>query len=273
VLGLLVTLLLVGVTLAVLLWAGTVFLQGYWYTEPNPDAYWQGPAAAGALTLFLLVWCLLDVNAAHGPNQPNEPYDTLFRFSAREEMDSQPAKRIWSVKKGTPEPVPYDRRRIGQDKWEYRDANDRPWSPLGVEAILIERDGEKMRFDLDMSADSGYATYVSPDGWAMPEYDLGRPSTYRFGRFFVNMLLNGLHFAVWFVCLWLLLRFQWSHALGLAFVLWLVMTLVVVPILMIRCGEVAREGATAAATTWRAGPRAGPVYATANPAPHGARLA
>jgi hypothetical protein len=249
----LLILLVVGVTLAVLLWVATVFLQGYWYTEPSADAYWQAPAAAGALTLFLLVWCLLNVSASHDPNQilPYEPYDTLFRFSAREEMASQPAKRIWSVKKGTSEPIPYDRRRIAQDKWEYRDQSERPWRPLGVEAILIERDGQRMRFELDKSTDSGYASYVSSDGWVMPEYDLGRSTTFRVGRFVMNLLLNGLHLALWFVCLWLLLRFQWSHALGLAFVLWLVMTLLIVPMLMIRCGEVGREGATPAATAVR----------------------
>jgi hypothetical protein len=251
VLGLVIILLLAGMTLSVLLWIGTVFLQGYFYTEPNPNVYWQAPAAGSALTLFLLLWCLLNVSAAHppGPVLPYEPYDTLFRFSAQDYLSSQPAKQIWSLKKNTKEPIPYERRRIGQDKYEYRDAVNKPWSPVGVEAVLVEKGDEKIRFDLDKTGASGSLRYVSDQGWAMPEYDLGQPSIFRWGRFLVNLFLNLFHLALWFACLWLLLRFQWVHALGLAVVLWLVMTLAVVPMLMIRCGEVARQGTPAASAT------------------------
>ena len=47
-----------------------------------------------------------------------------------------------------------------------------------------------------------------------------------------GVLLNVLHLGVWFVCLWLLLRFQWSHALGLAAAVWLVLTLTFLPPLL-----------------------------------------
>jgi hypothetical protein len=36
--------------------------------------------------------------------------------------------------------------------------------------------------------------------------------------------------------LWLLLRFQWHHALGLAVVLWLSLILTIVPILLAKAG-------------------------------------
>jgi hypothetical protein len=245
VLGLLFILLLVGVTLAVLLWVGTVFLQGYFYTEPNADAYWQGPAAGAAVMLFLLAWCVLNLSAEYGAQVP---YDTLFRFSATEEMDSVPATKIWAVKKGVKDPIEFDRHRLDQTRYEYINpgTNER-WRFLGVEAIVLQpREGEKMRFDRDKDAVSGSKEFISADGWGMGENNLGRPSIFRSGRFVMNLLLNGLHFALWFVCLWLLLRFQWSHALGLAFIMWLAMTVTVVPMLMIRCGEVAQEGATAA---------------------------
>jgi hypothetical protein len=39
-----------------------------------------------------------------------------------------------------------------------------------------------------------------------------------------------LHLIVWFLCLWLLLRFQWGHALGLACVAWLVLTFFLPPL-------------------------------------------
>jgi len=253
VLGLLIVLLLTGITLGVALLAATVFLQGYWYTEPNPNVLWAAPAAGGALTLFLLLWCVLDVNATH---DLEIPYDTLFRFSATEELDERPAEKIWAVRPAVKEPILYTRRRIDQNHYEYvTPVKNEKWSFLGVQAILLEDNtgklgekGEKTRFDLDKNADSGSSRYVSPQGWAMGENNLGLPSTFRFGRFLANVLLNLFHFALWFVCLWLLLRFQWAHALGLAFVVWLVMTLLVLPMLLTHAGEVGRARSTPSAS-------------------------
>jgi len=253
VLGLLIVLLLVGVTLSVVLWVGTVFLQGYFYTEANADAYWQAPAAGAALTLFLLLWCVLDVNATHDQVLPYEPYDTLFRFSAVEDMDKRPAEKIWAVRAGVKEPIPYESRRTGQNSYEYVDvATKKPWSFVGVEAILLEDSagkigdkGEKIRFDLNKNADSGSSRFVDAQGWGMGENNLGLPSKFFFGRLLANLLLNLFHLVLWFLCLWLLLRFQWTHALGLAIVLWLVMTLTVLPMLMTRSGEIARPQPTA----------------------------
>ena len=59
----------------------------------------------------------------------------------------------------------------------------------------------------------------------------------------MSVLLNFGFLAVWFVCLWLLLRFQWSHALGLAVAFWAAMTLFVLPPLLTRAEEVARQRA------------------------------
>src|SRR5262245_11856453 len=64
VLSLLVILLVVGVAVLVLLWAGSLFLQSYYYTEPTEQLYWKAPAAAGALFVFWLVWCLINANSA-----------------------------------------------------------------------------------------------------------------------------------------------------------------------------------------------------------------
>jgi hypothetical protein len=250
VLGLLVIIVVIGVTLSVLLWVGTVYLQSYFYTEPSAGAYWQAPAAGAALALFLLVWCLLNVNTPHDPGQvlPYEPYDTLFRFSPVEDLDKEPANKIWAVRKGVKDPIPFERRRTGQNSYEYVDVvtKRQRWSFTGVEAILLEPHdkGEKIRFELDKKLldDTGSSRYVSEQGWVMGESNLGQPSTFRTGRFLANLLLNLFHLALWFVCLWMLLHFQWSHALGLAVVLWLVMTLAFVPMLMSRCGEVARGG-------------------------------
>ena len=56
------------------------------------------------------------------------------------------------------------------------------------------------------------------------------------GLTFINLLLNAVFFGVWFACLWLLLRFQWPHALGLAVPLWATFVLIIVPMLITRSG-------------------------------------
>ena len=55
----------------------------------------------------------------------------------------------------------------------------------------------------------------------------GQITTPHGGHTVLAIVLNLLHLGVWFACLWLLLRFQWPHALLGAAILWLVMTFVV----------------------------------------------
>jgi hypothetical protein len=55
----------------------------------------------------------------------------------------------------------------------------------------------------------------------------------------LNLFFNFGHLIVWFLGLWLLLRFQWGHALGFAVVAWLVMTLTILPMLLSYAGAAA----------------------------------
>ena len=122
---------------------------------------------------------------------------------------------------------------------EYRSAdNDRPWNGTGVEAILLKRDDHEIRMERvpEQQREQGaYREFVSNDGWTMTEYESGPtgiPSSFRVGRFIANLVLNALHFVLWFLCLWLLMRFLWAHAFVGAVVLWLVTTLTVLPMLL-----------------------------------------
>ncbi len=45
---------------------------------------------------------------------------------------------------------------------------------------------------------------------------------------------------MWFLSLWLLLRFQWPHALGLAVAFWLVM-LFILPMILTKAESVRKE--------------------------------
>ncbi len=83
----------------------------------------------------------------------------------------------------------------------------------------------------------------------------------------MNLLLNGLHLVVWFACLWLLLRFQWPHALGMALVCWLVVTVIVIPPLLNKAEVVAYQRhppgrpSTPGTSSRRPTPRTDPVLA------------
>ncbi len=221
-----------------------MFLQGYIYTEPSPQLYWQAPAAGGVLTLFLLLWCVL-VAKSDGATPSDIPYDTLFHFSPRVDLLKEPAKEIWAIYKDGAE-KPYERDRLNQTAYRYvykKVSPSKPWRDDGVAAVKLVIDGETLLFKRAPS-DGSYGQFVSDQGWVMKEYGdgpTGVPTIFRWGRFLMNLILNFGLLAILWLCLWLLLRFQWSHALGLAFVLWLGFTLIVLPILLNSAAEVAQR--------------------------------
>jgi hypothetical protein len=231
------------IALALFFYVGAMFLQGYIYTEPSQDLYWQAPAAGGALALFLALWCVL-VASAEGATPRDIPYDTVFHFTPNVDLLKEPPREIWAVYKDGQE-KPYKRDRLGQTTYRYVDPSytpSRPWKGDGVEGIILIIDGEKLLFKRVPSSESYYSEFVSDNGWIMKEYadgPTGMPSAFRWSRFLMTLLLNFGHLLLWWLCLWLLLRFQWGHALGLAFVLWLVCTLSILPMLLSSAAEVA----------------------------------
>jgi hypothetical protein len=225
---------------------GALFLQGYIYTEPSAELFWQAPAAGGVMMVFFMLWGILIVNA-EGASPRDIPYDTVFRFSPRvDRFPEEPAKEIWAVYKDGTE-KPYTRERRGQTNWRYVDTKvspPRPWRDDGVTGVKLVIDNEPLHFKRVQGTGGSYSEYVSDNGWIMKEYGdgpTGNPSMFRWGRFLMNLALNFGHFLAWWLCLWLLLRFQWSHALGLGFILWLVFTLSVLPMLLNYAAEVAQN--------------------------------
>jgi hypothetical protein len=230
---------------------GTVFLQGYFYTETNPGALWQAPVAALALTAFLLLWCWWNINDPR-TQTGYVPYDTLVRFNPELRMTDEPVKTFWSIDKYGNKRE-YKAHKIPQgpgntitqykEKGETGDTEKR-WSAANVEAIIIEHGGQTYRFE--PRKDEDYDYFVSPEGWFMMQYDTGvtgLPRMFSFWLLCANMFLNLFHLALWFVCLWLLLRFEWAHALGLALAFWLVVTLFVLPPLFAQVAAVAGQTA------------------------------
>jgi hypothetical protein len=238
-------LLVIGLVLSGLLWAGTLWVQGYIYNEPAGGLEWRAPAAGAAVAVFLAVWCLLNYNLGE-PGVTELPFDTWWSFSPTETSPARPWRKFWSVKNGKEVEYIYQSRvGLGGGQHQYVDAQTmkQPWSRESgglVQAVIIEEDGTKVRFDLQMPPGGKFkpderARYVEEDGRhrVLTEDDVqaGQMTHFRNSLFLGYVLLNALLFAVWFAAIWLLLRFQWSHALGLAAVLWLATMLVIFPVL------------------------------------------
>lgn len=170
------------------------------------------------------------------------------------------------VLKGARE-VPYVLRRTGPRRKEFVEdvPNGKPWSRSDSDGIIAqikvkegsreatfqaelvvedEKDAQgnvvkKVRFRpnkfttwLGTESEQGLR-YNEVNGWRVMTADqIGQVSESAWGTFVLSFVVNLLHLAVWFVCLWLLLRYQWAHALGLALVFWFVMTLFVVPMVL-----------------------------------------
>jgi hypothetical protein len=255
VLGLLFILLLIGAALAVLFWVGTLWFQGYIYNEPAGELYWRAPAAAAALTVFLGLMCFLTYRHL-GNIDPLE-------FSARQD---QRFDQFWAVEKGGKK-VLYRRRGAGSllSGTEYVAADSqpsRPWKRTDSEsrlfdAIVVQEGPDKKEVKFKLRQPEGgkfregeQAVYAEEGGRrVMTENNIGEVSTTRGWLVVAYLLLNVLHFVVWFACLWLLLRFQWSHALGLAFVFWLIATFAIVPMVLRRAEQAAPPPATPATSS------------------------
>ncbi len=252
--------------LAALLWGGTRLIQAALYETGEPDLYWRAPAAAAALTAFFGVWALLNYRAAE-PGQAELPFDGLFNFTT-EQVSERPVPEFW-VLRGERQ-MKYTSRVLPSTppRREYKDENGQVWQAERAadgDTIVIQEGKDKtpVRFKAVMPSDTRkerhVERYVEEGGRRYLDGDTfgrnGLIMTPRGGGSFVRVAINVLHFVAWFVVLWLLLRFQWPHALGLAAALWLVMTFVA-PYLFREFVKVkaAKAAPTQAAYVFPAGP-------------------
>jgi hypothetical protein len=242
--------LVIGAALVVFFLVGTLFLQGYLYTEPAEQLSWRAPAAGAALMMFFGLLCVSEANIDPTRTPKRNPLYPLI-YSPDEDMSPKEVQYLWAVRRvgrDKTEEVKYELKKynIGpMQRTEYVQAaaREKHWNSAGVEAILIEVDGQKDRFMAPKKTPEGsYRRFVDADGWSMAEYDsgpTGKPERFRLDWFLGNLLLNLFHLGLWFACLWVLLRFQWPHALGLAVPLWLVVSLTVLPILLTQARSLA----------------------------------
>jgi hypothetical protein len=257
---LIVLLFLVWAVLAALLVAWSVWFQGYLYTQASTGLPWRGPAAAGIIVLPLLVWVVCDYRSITEPASQGR-YRTLYEFSSSE--DSKPFTELH---------VPHAK---GEDVYKLRPGTGRPeyrlnglpkgrLLPNRPDKIVVIENGEKHTFEPERDAQGNFKQrqpsswgisrqteplrYLDNDGRVMTEDNLGQVTTFRGGVLVGNLLLNFFLLAACFAALWPIVRFQWSHALLQAVVLWVVLELFVVPGILTRAEQVARERSVPRAT-------------------------
>lgn len=261
-------LVMVALVLMALLWIGALWIQGYIYNEAAESMHWRGVAAGAIITVLFAGWCFLNYR------DPGA-YDPLFNFNPN---TTKQYDTIVSVKRVGEETqrTTYTLHKAGHTS-QYRDSLNRPWKrsdPDGiVEAIEVEEDGRTIRFlaelkdvPLPVEKDSQTpnekdkspaervmtkqfktipARYVEEGGRrVMAENTNFIVETTRWGVVLLYILLNVLHLALWLVCMWLILRFQFSHALGLAFVFWLAFTVIILPMLLDQARVLGEEKGT-----------------------------
>jgi hypothetical protein len=245
---------LVIIGLVVLLWlvlmgflfAWTLWFQAYIYTEPVGQLWWRAPAAGTALALFLVLWIVVDYRAVKNNPDARYPYGPLQEMTLAARTPEPFAKLYVPVNENTE--VEYTREKAfdGQKtQYVYRRGQEKmPGNPPKI--IVVEND-QKTVFEPDHDAKGQFKRergqplfYRDKKGRALREGTFEPEPTYRVFPALLGLFLNGAFLALWFVCLWLLLRYQLWHALGLAVVLYVVMLLFVLGPVLSRAEDVAR---------------------------------
>jgi hypothetical protein len=257
---LLITLVLITLVLFALFLGGGLVAQGYLYQEPADRLPLRALAGAVLVSSFVALWVMIDARA------PGK-YDTFFRFSPyqtkeftefeavrwvapdgvnlKKDEGGNKAEVLVKFKKGTGSRSntfveaatgePFQLNSSGKSGESY------------MTGAILARPGpeaEPVRFDATTREQGSRVNYVTgPEGRQFKEKGGSRyvqadqlgvvyePST---GAIVLALLINLLHFVVWFAAFWPILQFTRGHAFILATVFALVTMLVVMPLLFER---------------------------------------
>lgn len=251
---LLLILVLITLILFALFLGGTLVAQGYLYQQPADRLPLRALAAALLVGLFLTVWVWIDRGS---PGR----YDTFFEFAPYQTQEFTEFEAIrWLSPDGTRlkvdeagnliEATAKFRRAGGTRAAPFlEEGTDSPFQLNGASktgesfmtaAIRLrpDPDAEPIRLNARLNSKTRVPTYtndqrfVEENGSRYVQFDqlgvLYVPST---RTVVIALLLNLLHFVVWFVAFWLILRFTSGHALGLTVVMGLITMLLVMPLL------------------------------------------
>jgi hypothetical protein len=258
VLILVVLVLLLWVVLGVLLTGWSLWFQSALYTEPSTGIVWRGPLAASAIMVVVVVWVVFAYRAPGRfqpfwmpPSETTKPFDELrvpLPGGGEEVYKRRPGSTLEYRLKGQPRGKPL------------------PGTPS---RIIVVEDGERYTFEPERDEQGNFKrrkvpggdsdeplVYRDEKGRVMQEGSLGRLVVFHGGRLAGNIVLHVVLLASAFLGLWLLVRFQWAHALGQAVVLSLLLLLFIVPQLLSRAETAGRARRTAQALMRADHPRA-----------------
>lgn len=230
------TFLLTLVGLFGLFWGGTLLLQGYLYSLPPERLPLRAGIGAAVMTVFLSFWVHLD-------QESPDTYNTFFEFAAEDIIEFDQVTAVKRNRIGQESQVVYRLKAGGRRTIDYVDSTGQPFArntpDSMVVAVLIEQDDQQIRLDAPLDDkgrfqpdEDGRIVYSEAEGDRyMTDFAIGKLIDPKLGRVFANLLLNLVHFLLWFVVFWLALRFQWPHALGLAAIFGFAAMLLLMPVL------------------------------------------
>ncbi|WP_020469452.1 hypothetical protein [Zavarzinella formosa] len=226
------------VGLVVVLWAGSVYLQGWLYSDVASKMPLRALAGALIIAGFLTGWCMIY------KGDPGR-FDTLVNFSREKtegvyhEIDS--VRRVGKEEK---KPVKYVRNPGGRGATTEFLTTDgqKPWTRSDsdgmVVAILVkEKDQpEPTRFNAKLDPGDKFPVnglrYVQPNtNRYMDEASLGTIYRVRSWSIIGNLFANFLHLAIWCAVLCFIMRFEFGNAVAFGLVLWAITMFVVQPAL------------------------------------------
>ncbi|MCE9533022.1 MAG: hypothetical protein K8T89_18140 [Planctomycetes bacterium] len=225
---------LLAFALTLFLWSGSMVLQGWLYQNPAEKMPIRALASGSALAFFLSLWCFLDARTGG-------KYDTVFEFSPVDISDHDSFDTVMKNSSGGETIVHYEKRTGTKGTTgDFFDAKGQPWKKntadsMAVAILIKDKDKpEPARFKANLDPKGNFVgelRYTDANGRYMSADNLGRVFRKKVGVLFANILLNTLHFLLWWAVLWYGVRFAFWHAFGLAAVMWIFTMLAVQPVL------------------------------------------
>ena len=230
------------VALFALFWGGSRFLQAYVYNEPANKLAIRGLIAGLLVGGFLTFWVFVNTRA-----ESKDRYGTFFEFNP---TSSHPFDSFEAVRRGgTKDDKGQYRETTAAFKKQgdrYLDTKDttKSFNMTTADYVVVAvavKDGEKaVRYDADLDATGKYKSgsnrlFKEVGGRRYIEFGQSNNPSAVFapsrGALWAALGLNLLHYAVWTLVLWAVLRFTPGHAFGLAVALGLPTMLLLMPLL------------------------------------------
>ncbi len=214
----------------------SLFLQAYLYNAPADKIYLRALVGGMAVALFLTGWTYINTRADR-----DNKYGAIHEFKPTGTTEVTKFEAIRRNRAKIESTVAFSKTagekefRSDVDKSPYR-VNTSDYITV---AFLIKEEGktEPTRFDAVLESELLYdsklekKTFREKGGPRLIEDDcIGVIVAPSGGVIFLAILINMLHIVVWFLVFWFVMKFTWPHALGLAAVLGIVITLVAVPL-------------------------------------------